>query len=48
MQSDTSRSHRVDQAVDCGLWNDVTLLVNGWEKLLDIGVNWNTLSYTSI
>ncbi len=35
--SNTSPSHRVDQVVDCGLW-----------KLLDIGWNWNTLSYTSI
>jgi hypothetical protein len=33
----TSPSHRVDQAVDCGLW-----------KLLDIGENFNTLSYTLI
>ena len=44
----TSPSHRVDQAVDCGLWNLVPLLFNGCKKLLDIGWNWNTLSYTSI
>ena len=40
-------SHRVGQAVDCGLWNVVPLLFNGCAKLLDIGRNWNTLSYTS-
>uniref|UniRef100_A0A4W5LS86 mitogen-activated protein kinase n=1 Tax=Hucho hucho TaxID=62062 RepID=A0A4W5LS86_9TELE len=45
-QHNTSPSHRVDQAVDCGLWNVVPLLFNGCEKLLDIGGNWNTLSYT--
>ena len=33
MQSDTSPSHRVDQAVDCGLWNVVPLLFNGCAKL---------------
>jgi hypothetical protein len=48
MQRDTSPSHRVDKAVDCGLWNVVPLLFNGCAKLLDIGLNWNTLSYTSI
>jgi hypothetical protein len=47
MQRDTS-SHRVDQAVDCGLWNIVPLLFNVCAKLLDIGGNWNTLSYMSI
>jgi hypothetical protein len=40
--------HRVDQAADCGLWNDVPLLFSGCAKLLDIGGNWNMLSYTSI
>ena len=40
--------HGVDQAVDCGLWNLVPLLFNDCVKLLDIGGNWNTLSYTSI
>jgi hypothetical protein len=48
MQSDTSPLHRVDQAVECGLWNVVPLLFNGCAKLLDIDGNWNTLSYTSI
>ena len=48
MQSDTFPSHRVDQAVDCGLWNVVPLLFNGCAKLLDIGGNWNTLLYMSI
>ncbi len=47
-QSNTSPSHRVDQVVDCGLWNVVPLLFNGCAKLLDIGRNWNTLSYTPI
>ncbi len=44
-QCNTSPSHRVDQVVDCGLWNVVPLLFNGCAKLLDIGRNWNTLSY---
>uniref|UniRef100_A0AAZ3NWV6 Deacetylase sirtuin-type domain-containing protein n=1 Tax=Oncorhynchus tshawytscha TaxID=74940 RepID=A0AAZ3NWV6_ONCTS len=44
MHSDTSPSPRVD----CSLWNVVPLLFNGCAKLLDIGGNWNTLSYTSI
>ena len=48
MQRDTSHSHRVDQDVDCCLWNVVPLLYNGCVKLLDIGGNWNKLSYTSI
>ena len=33
-------SHRVDQAVDCVLWNVVLLLFNGCAKLLDIGGKW--------
>ena len=41
-------SHRVDQALDCNLWNIVPLLFDGYAKLLDIGRNWNKLSYTSI
>ncbi len=44
----TSPSHRVDQVVDCGLWNVGPLLFNECAKLLDIGRNWNTLSYTPI
>ena len=48
MQRNTSPSYRVDQAVDCGLWDVVPLLFNGCAKLLDFGGNWNTLSYTSI
>ncbi len=43
-----SPSHRVDQVVDCGLWNVGPLLFNGCAMLLDIGRNWNTLSYTLI
>ena len=45
-QCNTSPSHGVDQVVDCGLWNVGPLLFNGCAKLLDIGRNWNTLSYT--
>ena len=41
----TSPSNTVDQVVDCGLWNVGPLLFNGYAKLLDIGRNWNTLSY---
>jgi hypothetical protein len=44
-QCDTSLSHRVDQVVDCDLWNVVPLFFNGCAKLLDIDENWNTLSY---
>ncbi len=47
-QCNTSPSHRVDQVVDCGLCNVGSLLFNGCVKLLDIGRNWNTLSYTPI
>ncbi len=47
-QCNTSPSHRVDQVVDCGLWDVGPLLFNGCVKLLDIGRNWNTLSYTPI
>ena len=35
-QCNTSSSHRVDQVVDCGLWNVGPLLFNGCAKLLDI------------
>ncbi len=45
-QCNKSPSHRVDQVVDCGLWDVGPLLFN--VKLLDIGRNWNTLSYTPI
>ncbi len=48
MQCNTSPSHRVDQVVDCGLWNVGPLLFNDCAKLLDICRNWNTLSYTPI
>jgi hypothetical protein len=48
MQHGTSPSHRDDQAVDSGLWNVGPLLFNGCAKLLDIGRNWNTLSYMLI
>ncbi len=44
----TSPSHRADQVVDCGLWDVGPLLFNGCVELLDIGRNWNTLSYTPI
>ena len=37
MQRDTSPSHRVEQAVDCGLWNVIPFLFNVCAKLLDIG-----------
>ncbi len=47
-QCNTSHSHRVDQVVDCGLWNVGPLLFNGCVKLLDIGRDWTTLSYTPI
>ncbi len=46
--SATHLLHRVDQVVDCGLWDVGSLLFNGCVKLLDIGRNWNTLSYTPI
>ncbi len=45
-QCSTSPSHRVEQVVDCGLWNVGPLLFNGSVKLMDIGRNRNTLSYT--
>ena len=48
MQRDTSPSRRVDQAIDCVLWNVVPVLFNGCSKLLNIGGNWNTLLYTAI
>ncbi len=48
MQCNTSPLHRVDQVVDCGLWNVGPLLFNGCAKFLDIGRNWNMLSYTPI
>ncbi len=40
--------HRVDEVVDCGLWNVGPLLFSGCAKLLNIVRNWNTLSYTPI
>ena len=40
MQRRTCPSHRVDQAVLCGLWNVVPLLYNGCANLLDIGGKW--------
>jgi hypothetical protein len=48
VQRDTCPLYKVDQAVDCGLWNVVQLLFNAFAKLLEIGGNWNTLSYMSI
>ncbi len=36
----TSPLHRVDQVVDCGLWNVGPLLFNGCAKLLDIGIKY--------
>ncbi len=47
-QCNTSPSHWVDQVVYCGLWKVGPLLFNGCWKFLDIGRNWNTLSYTPI
>ena len=38
MQHDTSPSHRIDQADDCGLWNVVPLLAKGCAMFLDIGI----------
>ncbi len=38
-QCNTSPSHRVDQVVDCGLWNVGPLLFNGCAKLLDLAGN---------
>ncbi len=35
-QYNTFPSHRVGQAVDCGLWNVGPLLFNGCAKMLDI------------
>ncbi len=48
VQCNTSPLHRVDQVVDCGLWNVGPLLFNGCAKLLDIVWNWNTVSYMPI
>lgn len=45
MQCNTSYLHRVDQVVDCVLWNVGPLLFNVCAKLLDIGRNWNMRSY---
>ncbi len=47
-QCNTSPLHIFDQVVDSGLWSVGPLLFNGCVKLLDIGRNWNTLSYTPI
>ncbi len=47
-QCNTSPSHGVDQVVDCGLCNVGPLLFSVCVKLLDIGRNWKTLSYTPI
>ncbi len=47
-QCNTFPSHGVDQVVDYGLWDVGPLLFNGCVKLLDIGRNWNMLSYTPI
>ncbi len=48
MQCNASPSHRVDQVVDYGLWKVGSLLFKGCATLLDVGRNWNTLSYTPI
>ena len=48
MQHNTYPLRRVDQVVDCGLWDVVQLLFNGCAKLLGIGRNWNTLWSTLI
>jgi len=42
-QCNTAPSFKVDQVVDCGLWNVGALLLIGCAKLLDIGRTWNTL-----
>ncbi len=36
------------ELIRCWLWNVGPLLFNGCVKLLDVGRNWNTLSYTPI
>lgn len=48
MQWGTSPLHIVDQVFDFGLWNVGPLHFSAHVKLLDIGRNWNTLSYTLI
>ncbi len=45
-QCSTSPSHRVDQVVDCGLWDVGPLLFNSCAKLLDIVRNCNAVVYT--
>ncbi len=47
-RSATHLFRRVDWVLDCGLWNVGPILFNGYAKLLDIGKNWDTLSYTPI
>ena len=48
MKRERSPCDRGDQSVDCGLWNVVPLLFSRCAQLLDVGGNWNTLSYTLI
>ena len=47
-QRDTSPSHSVDQAVDCGLWNVIPLLSMAVWSCWILSGNWNKLLYTSI
>ena len=43
MQKDTSLSHKVDQVVDCGLWNVFPLL---FKLLCEVAGYWWELEYT--
>lgn len=36
LQCNTSPLQRVDQVIDCGLWNVGPLVLNGYGKLMDI------------
>jgi hypothetical protein len=44
MQRDASPSHRVDQAVDCGVWNVVPLL----KWLCEVAVYWRELEHAVV
>ena len=45
MQRDTCPSHKVDQAVDCGLWNVVPLLFNGCAEVYGY---WREMEHTLV
>ncbi len=46
-QCNASPSHRVDQVVDCGLWNVGTLLFNGCAKL-QAKLHWQELEHAVV